>query len=31
LQVVELRLLLGEVLLMAQEAICASLPVLLVA
>jgi hypothetical protein len=33
LQVVDLRLLLGEILLMAQEAICASLPlpVLLVA
>jgi hypothetical protein len=30
-QVVDLRLLLGEVLLMAQQAICASLPVLLVA
>jgi hypothetical protein len=30
-QVVDLRLLLGEILLMAQEASCASLPVLLVA
>jgi hypothetical protein len=29
--VVDLRLILGEILLMAQEAICASLPVLLVA
>jgi hypothetical protein len=31
LQVVDLRLLLGEILLMAQEGICASLPFLLVA
>ena len=31
MQVVDLRLLLGEILLMAQQAICTSLPVLLVA
>jgi hypothetical protein len=30
-QVVDLRLLLGEILLMAQQAICASLSVLLIA
>jgi hypothetical protein len=31
LQVVNLRLLLGKIMLMAQEAICTSLPVFLVA